>query len=117
MAVPDFSTVLSKTHLDQGSDDPSQARLELVTLLDMVNDILSSRGVANGLADLNASGLIPSTRLTDTISDTELKTNAVTTDKVQDGAINFYKMKATITSNTAAPTGGTSGDMHFIVAS
>lgn len=117
MAVPDFSTVLSKTHLDQGSDDPSQARAELVTLLDMVNDILSSRGVANGLADLNASGLIPSSRLTSSVGDTELKTNAVTTDKVQDGAINFYKMKATITSNTSAPTGGTSGDMHFIVAS
>ena len=43
MGVPNFSTVLTKTHLDQGSDDPSQARVELVALLDMVNDILSSK--------------------------------------------------------------------------
>tara|TARA_B100000519_G_C14167480_1_gene402247 strand:+ start:337 stop:690 length:354 start_codon:yes stop_codon:yes gene_type:complete len=117
MAVPDFSTVLSKTHLDQGSDDPSQARVELLNAITMINDILSSRGLASGLADLDSSGKIPSARLTDLISDTELKTNSVTTDKVQDGAVNFYKMKATITSSTSVPTGGTSGDMHFIVAS
>ena len=60
---------------------------------------------------------IPRGILNNLITDTELKTNAVTTDKVQDGAITFYKMKATITSDTTAPTGGTSGDMHFIVAS
>ena len=117
MGVPNFSTVLTKTHLDQGSADPSQARVELVALLDMVNDILSSRGLSNGLADLDSTGKIPVARLNNLITDTELKTNAVTTDKVQDGAITFYKMKATITSDTTAPTGGTSGDIHFIVAS
>ena len=117
MAVPDFSTVLSKTHLDQGSDDPSQARVELLALLNMVNDILSSRGLANGLADLDSTGKIPVARLNDLISELELKVNAVSTNKIQDGAVNFYKMKATITSDTSTPTGGSSGDMHFIVAS
>ena len=117
MAVPDFSTVLTKTHLDEGGDDPSQARAELVSLLDMVNDILSSRGLANGLADLDSSGKVTSARLADTIGQTELQTNAISTDKIQDGQITFYKLKATITSDTSVPTGGTSGDFHFIVAS
>jgi len=117
MAVPNFDTVLSKVHLDEGSDDPSQARSELVALLDMVNDILDSRGLANGLADLDSTGKVTASRLANHIGATELKSNAVTTSKIQDGQVNFYKFKATVTSDTSAPTGGTSGDMHFIYVS
>ena len=117
MAVPDFSTVLTKTHLDQATDDPSQARAELVALLDMVNDILSSRGEASGLADLDSSGKITSARLANHIGATELKNDAVTADKILNQSVNFYKLKATVTSSTTAPTGGSSGDLHFIYSS
>lgn len=117
MGVPNFSTVLTKVHLDEGGDDPSQARAELVALLDMVNDILESRGLANGLADLDSNGKVTQARLDNMIGENQLQTDAIVTNKIQDGAVTFYKMKATITTNTATPSGGTSGDMHFIVAS
>lgn len=114
MSVPNWTTVLAKTHLDAGSDDPSQARQQLEALLDIVNEVLQSRGVAGGLADLDDGGKVVAARLANVIGSTELQNGAVTQDKVGSSAISFDKFKATITSSTAAPTGGVNGDMHFI---
>lgn len=114
MAVPDWTTVLAKTHLDEGSDDPSQARTQLEAVLDIVNEILESRGIANGLADLDDGGKVVAARLANVIGSDQLQNGAVLQDKVAGGQISFDKLKATITSDTAEPTGGENGDMHFI---
>lgn len=114
MGVPDFTTVLSKTHLDEGSDDPSQARTQLEAVIDIVNELLESRGLANGLADLGSDGKIVKARLANIIDTDEIVNSAVNQDKLASQSVSFDKFKATITSNTAAPTGGSNGDMHFV---
>lgn len=109
-----YGTTLAATHLDQATDDPSQARNQLKLLLDEVNSILGDRGAAGGLCDLDSTGKVPGTRLVDVIDNSQLKTNSISEAKIQDGAISFNKFKATVTSDTATPSGGTDGDMWFI---
>lgn len=112
--ITDWTTVLSKTHLDEGTDDPSQARSQLEAVIDIVNDLLESRGLANGLADLGADGKVVVERLANLIGTDELVDGSVTTNKIVNQSVNFLKLKATATSDTAEPTGGQEGDMHFI---
>ena len=54
---------LSTTHVDSGSDDPSQARSGFKNLIDAVKDIIGSRAAANGVCELNASSKVPNTRI------------------------------------------------------
>tara|TARA_Y100000004_G_scaffold74501_2_gene83680 strand:- start:3616 stop:3972 length:357 start_codon:yes stop_codon:yes gene_type:complete len=112
--VTDWTTVLSKTHLDEGTDDPSQARTQLEAVIDIINDLLESRGIANGLADLGSDGKVVTDRLTNVIGTDQLVNLSVNNDKIASQAVTFDKFKATITSDKNAPTGGSNGDMHFI---
>ena len=60
MAWP--STPIVTTHLDAGTDDPSAARPDIKLMADAVNGIMGARGVASGVCDLDASGLVPASR-------------------------------------------------------
>ena len=112
--MPTWPTTLAKTHLDEPGDDPSQARAELVSLLDAVNDILALRAALSGICDLDGSGKIPVARLIDVIDNTALADDAVESAAIKAGEVNFLHWNATLTSATAAPTGGTDGDIHLI---
>jgi len=57
------STPTTKQHLDQGTDMPSLARVELVALIDKVNLIINSYAAALGICDLDSSGKVPAARL------------------------------------------------------
>lgn len=56
---------LTTTHLDAGTDDPSQARAELLAAVQKIQAILTQRGAASGIAELDSSGLIPTNRIPD----------------------------------------------------
>tara|TARA_R100000773_G_scaffold44619_1_gene46572 strand:- start:372 stop:722 length:351 start_codon:yes stop_codon:yes gene_type:complete len=109
-----YGSTLSTTHTDQATDDPSQARADINSLINEVNLLLADRGANSGFCDLDSTGKVPAARLTDTVGETELKSVAVTNEKVAPAAITFDKFKATITTSTTTPTGGSVGDMHFV---
>jgi hypothetical protein len=109
-----WPTTLSKTHLDQTSDDPSQARAELAAGIDAVNDIIGSRDAASGICPLDASGLVPTSNLAAAVDNAALQDDAVEADNIADSQIGFNHLKATITNDTATPTGGSDGDLWFI---
>lgn len=54
---------LTTPDVDQGTDKPSLFRPMLKTLVDRVKEIIGSRGVANGVCDLDAVGAVPLGRL------------------------------------------------------
>ena len=57
MAWP--TTTIDTTQMDIGTDDPSQARIQIKQMADNVNAIKDAKGVANGVAPLDASSLLP----------------------------------------------------------
>lgn len=109
-----WPTTLSKTHLDEASDDPSQARAELAATVDAVNAIAAARAAASGICDLDASGKIPVARLQDVIDASALADEAVEGAAIKAGEVNFLHWNATLTNATATPTGGANGDIHLI---
>jgi hypothetical protein len=66
MAWP--SSSVSTTNLDSTADRPADARADLYNAVVAINDIVSMRGVADGVASLNASGHVPDAQIPDTIS-------------------------------------------------
>jgi hypothetical protein len=54
---------LTTDHLDQATDDPSQARVELLNAVNKIKAILASLGVADGVCDLDANVKVPLNRL------------------------------------------------------
>ncbi len=62
MAWP--TDTITTTYLDAGTDDPSLARAEIKTVADKVKDVIAGRGTTSGVCDLDASGYVPSSRLT-----------------------------------------------------
>ena len=66
MSFPTGSQV-STAHLDSSSDDPSQARADLLLAVQNLNTIVSGAGSASGVALLDASGAIPGSQIPATI--------------------------------------------------
>jgi hypothetical protein len=66
MAWP--GSTISTNNLDDASDKPANARADLLSAVQAVNDIVDSRGVANGVASLDGSGHVPDAQIPDTIS-------------------------------------------------
>lgn len=54
---------IDTSNLDASSDSPDSARADLLAAVQQLNDVISMRGVAGGVASLNAQGKIPSTEL------------------------------------------------------
>lgn len=61
MAWPTVTIIT--TSMDASSDDASQARAEIKQMADNVNAIKDSKGVASGVAELDASVLLPTLQL------------------------------------------------------
>ena len=59
---------VTTTNLNSGTDDPSQARVEIYNALVELQNVILGRGAANGVASLNSSLKIPSAQLPDTIT-------------------------------------------------
>ena len=57
MAWP--NTAISTSNLDSTSDSPAAARGDLYLAVVAVNDIISSRAAASGVASLDSSGYVP----------------------------------------------------------
>jgi hypothetical protein len=62
MSFPTGSQV-STQHLDSSSDDPSQARADLLQAVGNLNTIVAGAGSANGVALLDANGQLPGTQV------------------------------------------------------
>lgn len=58
---------INTSNLDDATDDPSQARIDLYNALVELLAVINGRGTANGVASLNASTKIPAAQLPDTI--------------------------------------------------
>lgn len=61
---------VTTTHLNSGSDDPSQARAEIYNAFIELQAVINGRGTSSGVAPLNASTKIDATYLPDTIGST-----------------------------------------------
>jgi hypothetical protein len=61
MAWP--TVVVDTTHLDSATDSPGNARADIKQMADNVNAIKDSRNAANGIAPLDAGGLLPTGNL------------------------------------------------------
>jgi hypothetical protein len=59
---------VTTVHLNQGSDDPSQARVEIYNALVELQAVIGGRATSNGVAPLDASSKITNTYLPDTIA-------------------------------------------------
>lgn len=57
------SVTIVTTQIDAGTDDPSQARAQILQMAQNVNDIMNSRGAISGIASLDGSGFVPTTQL------------------------------------------------------
>lgn len=57
MAWP--TTTISTANVDSGAKNPRLARADLYQLIQAVNDIIGSRGVAGGVAAIDSSNLLP----------------------------------------------------------
>lgn len=68
MSFPSPSTQVATTHLDSGSDDPSQARGDLLQAVTLLNEIVAGQNAADGVAILDSQGAIPYNRLPQSIA-------------------------------------------------
>jgi hypothetical protein len=59
---------ITTTHLDSASDDPSQARAEILSAIEELQVVAAGRGTANGVAPLDNNSLIPSANLPATLT-------------------------------------------------
>jgi hypothetical protein len=66
MAWP--SSTVNTTNLDSASDKPADARADLLSAVQAINNIINGRAQASGVASLDSSGLIPDAQIPDTIS-------------------------------------------------
>ena len=64
MAWP--SSTVSTLNLDSANDKPADARADLLSAVQAVNDIIGMRGVADGVASLDSATLIPNAQLPNT---------------------------------------------------
>jgi hypothetical protein len=68
MSFPASTTQVSTDNLDSGADNPSLARVDLLQSVQLLNEIIDGQNDENGVAVLDGSGLIPSSRLPQTIA-------------------------------------------------
>lgn len=61
--MPWPSGSISTANLDAGSDSPAAARPQLLAAVAAVNDIVSMRGAASGVASLDSGGLVPTAQI------------------------------------------------------
>lgn len=105
------STQAGTTHLDAGTDDPSQARADLLLTVQNVNTIIAGAGAANGVALLNSSGQVPSNQMPNSIAPTSgVLTLAPTSGVVK---IEDVLRLQILTFDTIQALTGTEGDVVY----
>lgn len=107
------SNNVNTSNLDSASDQPKNARADLLALTQRVNEIINSYDTANGLCALNASGKVDTSKLTGQIGSSQLGTDAVNgtnieddsidSEHIVDGAVDFVHQTF---SSTATDLGG-----------
>lgn len=55
------------TNLDAATDSPASARADIKTAFDELVNVIDGRDTTNGVAGLDSSGLVPNTRLPNTL--------------------------------------------------
>jgi hypothetical protein len=68
MSFPASTTQVPTENLDSGSDNPSLARVDLLQTVQLLNQIIDGQNAADGVAVLDSSGNIPSSKLPQTIA-------------------------------------------------
>jgi hypothetical protein len=63
-----WPTTVTLTYLDADTDSPLSARPQIKAIGDAVNDIIAERASADGIASLDASGLVPQAQVPNTLS-------------------------------------------------
>ncbi len=59
---------VTTTHLNQGTDDPSQARVEIYNAFIELQNVISGRNTADGVAPLDGTGKLANTLLPNTLT-------------------------------------------------
>lgn len=59
---------ITTTHLDSASDDPSQARAEILAAVEELQAVVAGRNTTNGVAPLDNNGLVPAENLPATLT-------------------------------------------------
>jgi len=101
------------TNLDDATDSPASARVNLKAALDELSAVINGRNTADGVAGLNASSKISATQLPDEINST------AATDLTIDPATGKVKLeeilnlKPQTTAQLNARTDQASGDVAF----
>ena len=62
------TSTIPTTNLDNGSDDPSQARGDLLTAVQTINTIITEKNTPNGVVVLQSDGTIIASQLPTTIT-------------------------------------------------
>lgn len=81
MAFP--TAAVNTTNLDDATDDPSLARVDLLDACQKLNTIINEAGSASGVALLNASGKLSSTQIPATMTATGVQVLNPTSGVVQ----------------------------------
>jgi len=103
------TTLIPTTNLDNGSDDPSQARADLLTAVQSLNTIITDKNNANGVVVLQSDGTIQASLLPNTLttSSGQLTLNPATNIvKIQ----NFLRLQS-IPKTTLIQIVGNAGDL------
>lgn len=104
------TATVNTTNLDSATDDPSQARADLLDAVQKLNTIISEGGSASGVALLDGSGYIPTTQISPTLT----TTSADITLAPNSGIVNIQNILRLTQFPTATIltfTGNVSGDM------
>ena len=73
---------ISETHLDAGTDKPKDARADLLSAVQRINQIIDSFNDGDGICGLNSSSKIDSAKLAGVIGTDQLVDDSVTTGKI-----------------------------------
>jgi hypothetical protein len=68
MSFPASTTQVTTDNLDSGADNPALARVDLLESVELLNEIIAGQNAADGVAVLDGTGSIPSSRLPQTIA-------------------------------------------------
>lgn len=103
---------VSTTHLDSSSDDPSLARADLLLAVQNLNTIVSGADAANGVAVLNGSGELASSRLPSTYSPTSnlVLSPATGVVKIED----VLRLQPLTTDDVLALQDSANGDVVYV---
>ena len=111
MSFPTGSQV-STQHLDSSSDDPSQARADLLQAVENLNTIVSGAGAASGVALLDANGQLPGTQIPSTIETASNISLQPTTRIVKIDAV--LRLQPVTVDELLAITNVTAGDCAYV---